>query len=73
MDKRGVIELIREKAGVPPGRLGAVKVFELYCIVEAPLPEAERIIRSLARLKGGRLTRFDRDQPPPRQARPPRV
>ncbi len=73
MDKRGVIELIREKAGVPPGRLGAVKVFELYCIVEAPLLEAERIIRSLAGLKGGKLARFDRGQPPPRPARPPRA
>jgi ATP-dependent RNA helicase DeaD len=59
-DKIGLIEFIEKSAGVDRRKLGDIRMFDLYSLVQAPFKEAEIIIKRLAQGKTRNLVRYDR-------------
>lgn len=63
-DKLRLVEFLEKAAGVDRRKIGDIRMFDLYSLVQAPFREAETIVKRLAQGKTRNLVRFDRQGGP---------
>ena len=61
MNPKSIVSFICGKSKVPPKAINTLKVFDKFCLFNAPQAEADRIIKSLKRSGKSPLVRFDRE------------
>ena len=61
MNPKSVVSFLTGKSKVAPNAINSLKVFDKFCLFNAPQAEADRIIKSLKRSGKSPLVRFDRE------------
>jgi ATP-dependent RNA helicase DeaD len=61
-DKMRLIEFLEKEGGIERRKLGDIRMFELFSLVEVPFREAESVLRRLTQGKNRNLARYDRQE-----------